>query len=105
MQERFDNQDRPEWRQFELEKIPEAVELITLADQATNNLLRKHGRETFDIPPENYHIFNKKGWKKFNPGVHDGAYEMEHQAIFVRAALAKDPALFGLVAYHEMLHF
>jgi len=100
----FTTQERPEWNQHEVPKTPEQVNLIEHADHATDELLRRYGREPFHIPRENYHLLDEEGRKKLKLGWESGgAYSIEDEAVLMRPE--SDPVIFSLVAYHETLHF
>lgn len=101
---RSEQQEHFEWKQHEVPKTPEQVELIGVVNSATAELLRQNGREVLDIPPEHYHVIDEKGWKALRLRVESGgAYSMEDQAILIRAD--EDPVVFAMAAYHEALHF
>jgi hypothetical protein len=102
--ERFKAQERPEWDRHEVAKTPEQMELLAFVDQATDRLLHEHGREAFHIPPDNHHLLDEEGRRKLGLRWESGgSYSIKDQAIFMRPV--GDPVIFGLVAYHETLHF
>jgi hypothetical protein len=103
-------------------KSPEAKEIISLANDVTNLLLRRHGLESFDIPPENVHIMIPsylgelrdgvlklfgKGRKKRLTGNYQGYFRQMQEGIEVdkKKVETKTPNISLLHAtVHEMIH-
>jgi hypothetical protein len=102
--ETFHYHERPEWNQHEITKTQEQLDLLELANDATDDLLRQFGREPFHISPDNYHLLDETGRKQVKLGWESGgAYSIEDQAVFMRPET--DPVIFSLIAFHETLHF
>jgi len=99
MAERFESQ--PE-KLSEREKTPEELEMIDLANKASDMLRRKYGLEDFYVPPKNVHAITDPEWfkKRHSEGFyhHSGA-----QAIFISSSRSKIAEMSRL--FHEMLHF
>jgi len=100
--EKFDNQKFEELRGLEREKTAEELEIISLANEKTNELLEKFGLKKFDVPPKNIHIIPGKKW----PGKKkesDAFFNADKQAVAMKGDLPK--LLFAEKIFHEMLHF
>lgn len=98
--ERFDNQIFEELKGKEREKTPEELKIISLANEATNEIRQKYGLENFDIPPENIHVINEESWPK-NRGT--AFYNSALQSIASREQPSN--ITFMKKIFHEMLHF
>lgn len=86
----------------EREKTPEELEIIDLANKATNVLCRKYGLEDFDVPPKNVHAISDPKWFKERKtgGFY---YHSKLQGIFISSSSSKIAQMVKL--FHEMLHF
>jgi len=98
--ERFDDQAFEELKGKEREKTPEELQIISLANEATNEVRRKYGLENFDIPPKNIHIITEEAWP-IEKSV--AFYNSMLQGIVVREQPAR--IVFMKKIFHEMLHF
>jgi len=96
----FDNQVFEELKGKEREKTPEEIQIISFANEATNNIRQQYGLENFDIPPKNIHIINEESWPE---GKNIAFYKPMFQAIAMREQPAK--IVFMEKIFHEMLHF
>lgn len=99
-EERFNDQVFKEMKDKEREKTPEELQIISLANKATNEIRRKYGLEDFDIPPDNIHVVTKEAWPR-EKGV--AFYNSMMQGIAIREQSAK--IVFMKKIFHEMLHF
>ena len=85
----------------EREKTPIELEILSLVDQATNEILQKYGLPDFNIPPENVHIRFDKEWEKtkqagiYNPGKQHAVLQDKKRT----------RTRFALQSFHEKLHF
>ena len=59
---RFLSQNFPELVGKEKQKSPEEVRVIKCADDATNEILREYGLESFTITSDNVNIIKKEAW-------------------------------------------
>ncbi len=100
--ERFDDQIFEEFKGKEIKKTSEEMQIISLANEATNRIRQKYGLENFDIPPENIHIITEKAWPK-DREKSDASYNPMLQGFIVREQPAK--SVFMARSIHEMLHF
>ena len=98
--ERFDDQVFESLKGKEREKTPDELEIISLANGATNEVRQKYGLENFDIPPENIHVITEEAWPR-EKGV--AFYNSMLQGIATREQPAK--IVFMKKVFHEMLHF
>lgn len=98
--ERFDDQVFEDLRGKEREKTPEELQIISLANEATNEIRQKYGLENFDIPSENIHVITKEAWPR-EKGV--AFYNSMLQGIAAREQPAR--IVFMKKIFHEMLHF
>lgn len=98
--ERFDYQVFEELKGKEREKTPEELQIISLVNEATNEVRQKYGLENFDIPPENIHVINEEAWPKEKSVAF---YNSMYQGIAMREQPSK--IVFMKKIFHEMLHF
>lgn len=98
--ERFDDQVFEYLKGKEREKTPEELQIISLANEATNEVRQRYGLENFDIPPENIHVITEEAWPR-GKGV--AFYNSMLQGIVAREQPAK--IVFMKKIFHEMLHF
>ena len=99
-EEKFDNQKFEELRDLEREKTAEELEIISLANEKTNELLEKFGLKKFDIPAKNIHVVSKEKWIG---GRVPAFFKYDEQAVVMRAEDWK--IIFADNIFHEMLHF
>jgi len=97
LKEKFKNQ--PAFN-YEKEKTPEIIEIISLVNQATNDVMQKYGWENINIPPDNVHIIDYKKWED---AYGDARYLNLDQAIAIQEQPYK--VLFARKLFHEMIHF
>lgn len=97
--ERFGNQSFRELEGKEREKTPEEIKIISLVNDATNEVRRMYGLEDFDVPPGNVHIIKENEWPKKQGGL----YRIELQGVLMK----EDPVkmAFMVKTFHEMIHF
>ena len=98
--ERFDDQVFEDLRGKEREKTPEEMQIISLANEATNKIRQKYDLENFDIQPDNIHVVTEEAWPR-EKGV--AFYNSMLQGIATREQPAK--VVFMKKVFHEMLHF
>lgn len=98
--ERFDNQAFEDLKGKERKKTPEELQIISLANEATNEVRKKYGLENFDIPSENIHIIAEEAWPREKSVAF---YSSMFQGIATREQPAK--IVFMKNVFHEMLHF
>jgi len=95
----FDNQKFKELEGKEREKTPEEVRIISLANDLTNETIKKYGLKDFDIPAKNIHIIEER-WLS---GKASGIYNPTVQVVMMRDFRSKLAILYH--SLHEMLHF
>ncbi|MFZ1626674.1 MAG: hypothetical protein WAT81_02605 [Candidatus Moraniibacteriota bacterium] len=95
----FRDQDIPGFESVEQPKSPEQIAILELVNTETNEVLKRYGLESFDIPPKNYHVIKESEWK--SKGV--AFYRPNLQFV----AMVEQPAniVFMTKAFHETLHF
>lgn len=102
MDDVFNEQEFADLEEHEMEKTPEQLQIISLVNDATNELRRKYGLENFDVPPANIHVMSKEWWRKKekNDAAH---YASRHQGVVIY----EEPIniVFMKKIFHEMLHF
>jgi len=98
--ERFDNQVFEELIGKEREKTSEELEIISFANEATNEVRRKYGLEDFDIPSKNIHVVTEEAWPREKS---TAFYNSMVQGIAMREKMSK--LAFMKTVFHEMLHF
>lgn len=96
----FDDQVFEELRGREREKTSEELQIISLANKATNEIRRKYGMDDFEIPSDNIHVITEEAWPKEKG---DAFYNSTLQGIAAREQPAK--IVFLKKVLHEMLHF
>jgi len=98
--ERFDDQAFEDLRGKEREKTPEELQIISLANKATNEVRQRYGLENFDIPPDNIHVITEEAWPR-EKGV--AFFNSMLQGVAMREKLSN--LAFMKTVFHEMLHF
>jgi hypothetical protein len=101
MEDRFDDQEFKDLIDKEREKTSEELQIINLANQVTNELLKRYGLDNFDIPPQNIHIIKEDEWPRDEKG--SAVYISSFQGIATREQDSN--IVFLKKAIHEMLHF
>lgn len=98
--ERFDDQIFEELKGKERKKTSEELQIISIVNEATNEIRQSYGMENFDIPPKNVHIIAEEAW----PMEKSVAF---YNSMFQGIALREQPAkiVFMEKVFHEMLHF
>lgn len=99
--DRFNDQVFEDLKGKERKKTPEELQIIFLANEATNKIRQRYGLKNFDIPPENIHVITREAWPKEEKG--DAFYNSMLQAIAVREQPVK--IVFMKKIFDEMLHF
>lgn len=95
----FRNQNFEDLKDIEVEKTPEQVEIISLANKVTNEIRNQYRLSDFNIPLENIHIIKADKWQS------------KGEAFFVannQAIAAKETSIrtqFAKRVIHEMIHF
>ncbi len=98
----FDKQVFESLKGREREKTGEDLEMISIANEATNALLRKFGLDDFDIPAKNIHIIPEDRWIRGKNSL--GAYSALLQGIIIQdTQISKLHDLANVI--HEMIHF
>ena len=99
--ERFTDQAAyDEYKGKEREKTDKEIEMIGLANDLTNGLLKKYGLDDFDIPERNFHFLLKEAAPEmFNKAL----YQATRQGVLV-GECDSDFNMFTHLA-HEMIHF
>ena len=83
----------------EREKTDEELAILSLANEATNELRQTYGLTDFDVPSKNIHVIKKEKW----PNEKDAAfYNSMMQAIAIKEEHAKIVFLKSIL--HEMIH-
>ncbi len=98
--ERFDDQSFEDLRGKEREKTPEELQIISLANEATNEVRQTYGLEDFDIPPENIHVITEEAWPREKSAAF---FNSMLQGVAMREKLSN--LAFMKTVFHEMLHF
>lgn len=98
--ERFDDQSFEDLKGKEREKTSEELQIISLANEATNEVRQRYGLENFDIPPENIHVITEKAWPKEKSVAF---FNSMLQGVAMREKLSN--IAFMKNCFHEMLHF
>ena len=95
----FNDQRFEELSGMEREKTPKELEIISLANQYTNEIRQKCGLSAFSVPSANIHVIRRSAWPKRESAF----YSSMMQAV----ALLEQPAsiVFMKKVVHEMLHF
>lgn len=102
-EERFKDQFFEELVGCEREKTPEELQIIALANEATNQIREKYGLGDFDIPSANIHVLTREGWSKVRKGRRgDACYVAMLQAIAVKDQPSR--IAFMDKVFHEMIH-
>jgi hypothetical protein len=101
LHERFDDQAFESLRGKEREKSAEELEIIALANTATNGLRRRYGLDKFDIPEKNIHVIKKSDWSRSEKG--NALYNSMLQGVAVQEQDANTVFLKKMI--HEMIHF
>lgn len=99
--ERFDNQVFKELESKELKKTPEELQIISLANDITDEILKKYGLDEFNIPAKNIHIIKEQQWPAGKQG--SAFYETRFQAVAIREQQSLVAFLRKII--HELLHF
>ncbi|MFA5830229.1 MAG: hypothetical protein WC878_00185 [Candidatus Paceibacterota bacterium] len=84
----------------ERKKTPVEMEILSLINKMTNEVLQKYGLPVFDIPPENNHVV----YKQFFEGTKWGG---QHDPALQENAIQENPVRLSFMkgAFHENLHF
>ncbi|KKS01474.1 MAG: hypothetical protein UU54_C0004G0022 [Candidatus Yanofskybacteria bacterium GW2011_GWA2_41_22] len=98
----FEGKRLREIKEHEIPKTPEDIEVINLANEATNEIRRKYGFSNFDIPPENIVIVDEPHWGWGEGG--DNAYFSSTGQI-IATPYSGQNFNFARLMFHEMLHF
>jgi len=104
---RFSEQEIAEFKEKEIEKTSDQIEIIKFVNDETNKLLEKYGLPRFDIPSDNVHLLKEKDYKKFFEIKKEkearGNFLPYYQSIFIKRD--KSILIFGKVCFHEFVHF
>lgn len=98
--ERFDDQVFDDLKGKEREKTSEELQIISLANEATNEVRRRYGLENFNIPPDNIHVVSEEKWPKEKSTAY---FNSMLQGVAMREKLSN--LAFMKSVFHEMLHF
>lgn len=95
-----------ELQENEIEKSDVEQEIIAVANELTNEVLKRFGCQPFDIPEKNIHIYPEKFYKEKIAG--DGApgrFSFYRQAILLsEEGISKNPYYLAIIILHEMIH-
>src|SRR3989339_11850 len=78
----FESQEFKDLKEIEKEKTPEELEIIELANEEINKLLKKFGLREFNIPAKNIHIVPADKWPEGEE--YKNTYKPMSQAITVK---------------------
>lgn len=95
----FRNQSFEDIKDIEIEKTPEQLEVISLANKATNAIRRQYRLTDFNVPPENIHIIKAGEWQSEG----EAFFVANNQAIAAREMNIRTQ--FAKRIIHEMIHF
>ncbi|MCK4354921.1 hypothetical protein KAW43_01025 [Candidatus Parcubacteria bacterium] len=102
---RFEQQEfEKEIQEKEIEKTPEQIEAVQIANEATNRLLERYNLPEFNISSDNVHIFAENDYKKF----FNKKKEIARFTPFLQAvAIADTDSIlkFTNACIHEFIHF
>jgi hypothetical protein len=98
--ERFDDQSFEDVKGKEREKTPEELQIISLVNEATNEVRRRYGLDDFNISPENFHVITEEAWPRERSVAF---FNSMLQAVAMREKLSN--LAFMKTVFHEMLHF
>ena len=101
MDEQFDDQEFRDLVGKEREKTSEELQIIQLANRATNEVRRKYGLRDFEVPAENIHVIKEDEWPKRWRG--SAEYAARLQGVAMREEHSN--IAFSQKTVHEMLHF
>lgn len=99
----FAYQNLREFAGRERGKTAEEAEIVSLANEMTNELFREYGQENFDIPEKNVHIIKDEKWIDHEDTL--ALMSVNLQSIAVKEEVLKSKIHFLAVMVHEMLHF
>lgn len=104
-----DSLSKEDWEEIimvEHAKSEKEIELINFANQETNRLMQEAGVNPYNIPLENFHLIPSEKYQNATSSESHGAATFYYkQAILFNAERFKDELLlFGVVAFHEVLH-
>jgi hypothetical protein len=89
--------------EYELEKTPEEIQLIELATQSVDALVRKYSDgKCISIPIENIHILKKGATEKVTKSGNAGAHSEKLKSILVERQ--ESAAKFCAILLHELVH-
>lgn len=97
----FESQEFKDLKDIEKEKTPEELEIIELANEEINKLLRKFDLKEFNIPAKNIHIVPADKWPEGEE--YKNTYKPLLQAITIKGEPFN--TTMALETFHEMLHF
>lgn len=98
--ERFDDQAFEALQGKEREKTPKELQIISLVNEATNEVRQRYGLENFDIPAKNIHVITEETWPR---GKGTAVFNSMLQGVAMREKLSS--LAFMKTVFHEMLHF
>ena len=98
--ERFGDQVFEDLKGKEREKTPEELQVISLTNEATNEIRQRYGLENFDIPPDNIQVVTEEAGAEEK---YDAFYDSMLQGVAAREQPAQ--IVFMKKTFHEMLHF
>lgn len=101
LDDRFDDQEFKSFSGKEREKTKKELQIIDLANQATNELRGKYGLDDFDVPAWNIHVIKENEWPEHIKG--DAVYAPMLQTVAAREQRSNF-GFFGKTL-HEMVHF
>lgn len=104
----FTEKELSELKDVEIEKSPEQIEEIRVANELTNELLEKFGLRGFDIPLDNIHFIKGEHLEKIGSGGLTMTTVPKLQAIIVNASYygkkENSTVAQALTMFHETVH-
>ena len=95
----FRNQSFEELKSIEKGKTPEQLEMVSLANKATNEIQRHYGPPDFDVPEKNIHVIKADKWRSKGGAL----FVANNQAIAIKETDVR--LQFAKHIIHEMIHF
>lgn len=89
-----------------VEKTPDHIEFIRLANEATNVLMKESGVESYDVPEQNYFMVGDEAYEWVSGSNEStGAFaDNPHQLVFFRKDSVESRLGLALSTFHETLH-
>jgi hypothetical protein len=90
--------------EFEIEKSPRDMEIISIAEECVRNFLKEYGRDKeLPVSPANIHYLRPNGTKEFTEGrLFDGGHASTRASILIDR-IASDAEV-AVITFHELFH-